>query len=167
MSLLIYKFIFTKIVEKNIVTPKHWPVLLLHRFKTNEGVIIIGATNFPEALDKYVYLIVQWTFDVSFSSLEAFLYSVQYLVISFPQSDRVFVFYSWVCLFALAPWSALDASTCRWLFLNLTWEDAQRFSTGTWRRLKWIQVWHQHFFSPSPMVLTVLSSHITNRVLIW
>lgn len=27
-----------------------------HRFKPNEGVIIIGATNFPEALDKYVCL---------------------------------------------------------------------------------------------------------------
>ena len=26
------------------------------RFKTNEGVIVIGATNFPEALDKYVYV---------------------------------------------------------------------------------------------------------------
>lgn len=26
----------------------------LSRFKPNEGVIIIGATNFPEALDKYV-----------------------------------------------------------------------------------------------------------------
>lgn len=25
-----------------------------YRFKPNEGVIIIGATNFPEALDKYV-----------------------------------------------------------------------------------------------------------------
>lgn len=25
-----------------------------YSFKPNEGVIIIGATNFPEALDKYV-----------------------------------------------------------------------------------------------------------------
>lgn len=30
-------------------------VLILHRFKPNEGVIVIGATNFAEALDKYVY----------------------------------------------------------------------------------------------------------------
>lgn len=33
-----------------------YPVILFCRFKPNEGVIIIGATNFPEALDKYVYL---------------------------------------------------------------------------------------------------------------
>lgn len=30
--------------------------IFFRRFKPNEGVIIIGATNFPEALDKYVYL---------------------------------------------------------------------------------------------------------------
>lgn len=32
------------------------PVIFFCRFKPNEGVIIIGATNFPEALDKYVCL---------------------------------------------------------------------------------------------------------------
>lgn len=32
--------------------------LSFDRFKPNEGVIIIGATNFPEALDKYVHLCV-------------------------------------------------------------------------------------------------------------
>lgn len=27
---------------------------LFYRFKPNEGVIVVGATNFAEALDKYV-----------------------------------------------------------------------------------------------------------------
>lgn len=27
---------------------------MFYRFKPNEGVIVIGATNFAEALDKYV-----------------------------------------------------------------------------------------------------------------
>lgn len=31
-------------------------VLVFCRFKPNEGVIVVGATNFAEALDKYVYL---------------------------------------------------------------------------------------------------------------
>lgn len=31
-------------------------VLVLYRFKPNEGVIVVGATNFAEALDKYVYI---------------------------------------------------------------------------------------------------------------
>lgn len=31
-------------------------VLVFYRFKPNEGVIVIGATNFAEALDKYVYI---------------------------------------------------------------------------------------------------------------
>lgn len=31
-------------------------VFMFYRFKPNEGVIVIGATNFAEALDKYVSL---------------------------------------------------------------------------------------------------------------
>lgn len=31
-------------------------VLVFYRFKPNEGVIVVGATNFAEALDKYVYI---------------------------------------------------------------------------------------------------------------
>lgn len=29
---------------------------VFYRFKPNEGVIVVGATNFAEALDKYVYI---------------------------------------------------------------------------------------------------------------
>lgn len=32
-------------------------VLVFYRFKPNEGVIVVGATNFAEALDKYVSIL--------------------------------------------------------------------------------------------------------------
>ena len=37
---------------------KHWLTLnetYLFRFDKTEGIVVIGATNFPEVLDKYVF----------------------------------------------------------------------------------------------------------------
>lgn len=46
--------VIDKIVKSVSRKKKKFTPCFPHSFKPNEGVVIIGATNFPEALDKWV-----------------------------------------------------------------------------------------------------------------
>lgn len=59
------------------------PVPSFCRFKPNEGVIIIGATNFPEALDKYVCLCVS---RLKMSELTVHIHAQLSLIDSHPEA---------------------------------------------------------------------------------
>lgn len=45
-----------KVCFKNMFCVLLLMFMVFYRFKPNEGVIVVGATNFAEALDKYVLI---------------------------------------------------------------------------------------------------------------
>lgn len=48
---------FSELLDVNDIWPRRTFVdVIFYRFKPNEGVIVVGATNFAEALDKYVHI---------------------------------------------------------------------------------------------------------------